>query len=352
MTDRHEPDPRFVQQLEWQIETAVRRRNRFSKPASGRLNGTLRTVALIAVSLVTGAASVVATERLRADHETARVLAFKAETRIDLARGELAHAQERYDEVLQLVERGFASTALETEVELDVEAKRHALDRARLDYEEVLATGLAPSDNLAAPMPGTRDFVSERLQLAIDSQHVVLELHERELDRAKQLLEAGMLTRAAFAELANAMTVRQEDLAELEHRLRLRLMVLHEEVAPHRAILLDMLFGCERKLSAVDRRMRRLERQVLFDKEPTLEEQAQKLERLEDLGYAQSETEQQRANVEWTAKHERLQLERRVLEAERELLQKKLGLPGHTGDAPLTEKEALTLQKALKRSQR
>ena len=56
MSTDHRPDPAFVDHLEWQLRSALRRRDRFAEPAGRSVKRGLRTVVLVAVSLLTGAA--------------------------------------------------------------------------------------------------------------------------------------------------------------------------------------------------------------------------------------------------------------------------------------------------------
>ena len=65
MSDQHQPRPEFLSHLEWQIQTALQRRDRFAEPVRNGNWTTLRIVLLVLGSVFMGAAGAVATEEVQ-----------------------------------------------------------------------------------------------------------------------------------------------------------------------------------------------------------------------------------------------------------------------------------------------
>src|SRR5690606_3436457 len=137
--------------------------------------------------------------------------------------------------------------------------------RIRLDQEEIRATASPPRDDIAAPLVGSRDFVSERLRLELEAAQQRLTSAAQEAAEVERRYRVGAVHRrtlpAAQAEAARATRGRQQ---------------LADELALRGAFLQQGL-----PVAEVQDRLARLE--LLSDAELARQLQAVAQERLEDL---------------------------------------------------------------------
>lgn len=153
------PDPKFVEQLEWQLRSEVRRHERF-RPVR-RSRGTRRLVVTVLLSLLVGFATATAAQRI-GDRHDARYLRQQAEGAVELAEMRLHFVQEILDEAAA---RGDADADDPQYLAWDRRRAQTDVERARLQLEEIEATNESPRDDLVAPLVAGRDFVLERLEL-------------------------------------------------------------------------------------------------------------------------------------------------------------------------------------------
>ena len=220
MNTTHEPDPVFVQHLQWQLETELRRQRRFGagaapQPGRGmaRRGRFARSSALVLASLVIGGAVVVAAERYQERGER-EVYEARAAMQWTLARG---RAEWAGDERVR-IETGYAQ-GIQGELELIDARVREELalaevDQRALDFAEVRASGRAARDELSAPVVAGTDYVSARLEIERNVADAEGRRVRARLERIQILAEVG---RASAAELARA----EDAAAEVEGRREL-----------------------------------------------------------------------------------------------------------------------------------
>jgi outer membrane protein TolC len=214
--------PEFRAHLEWQIESALRRRTRFVAPVGGvmpRLRAAVVVISALAAGGIVVAASGELQEARQRDLliETARSEEALLRLRLDLARADYEDARRRF-------ETGTAGRDSIETAERHLRAMETALKRIRLDIEEIQSTSEAPRDDLQAPLVGQRDFVGERLKLELDTAQQTLAAAERAVTQAEQRVKVGTAPRAAQlqaeAELAEARARMQQLRATLDLRER------------------------------------------------------------------------------------------------------------------------------------
>jgi len=198
MNEIHQPTPEFVSHLQWQVQTAMQRRDRFSEPVGQNRIPVLRMAALIMVSVLCGAAGVLAREQIQ-DIKNREMLLAEVEGRIqlsvmqlELARTRLEEVQEQFRNELVAEEAVQAATLKCREVETDVA-------RLHLDREEISITGKEPDNNISAPLVGEKDFVSERLRLRMSVAQERATFAEKRMERVRTLSEAGLISAAEVA---------------------------------------------------------------------------------------------------------------------------------------------------------
>ena len=211
MQPTHTPRDGFVERLEWQISSELRRRHRTGPatwlPASP-VKAAAAIVFLVLVSMTIGGVAVAAA--IQAQDKERRDLVMTgseqglklAELRVAAARLELS-AIER--QVAVGVERA-ASPAVE-DARLKVAEAEGLYKVGALELQEVQVTGREPRDEISAPLVSGRDFVSERLQASLD-------VPERGLMAAKARVQA-MRTRVDLG-LAPLIDVAEAEARALE----------------------------------------------------------------------------------------------------------------------------------------
>ena len=104
MDDRHEPRPDFVANLEWQVRTALRRRDRFAEPTRGN-GGRLTRGSVGWVSARVGAGGVGVGDEVQQSRRQ-EILLQRVETELRLAELEVTATRsqlDRFEEMATLV---------------------------------------------------------------------------------------------------------------------------------------------------------------------------------------------------------------------------------------------------------
>lgn len=227
-TGAHEPTPEFRARLEWQIESALRRRSRFSSPVTGRWRG-LKAAAVILFAVALGGAAGIASAQvpgLRARGlllENATSELQIATMRLDIARADLEETRRRFD-------AGVITRAALTTAELEVRSLETAVRRAQLDIDEIEATGATPRNDLSAPLVDGHDYVTQRLQLEIEAVLPAVRKAESELQEAQRRVRMGVTTELPQFEAESQLMNANSQLELLQTRLRLREQFLEGEI--------------------------------------------------------------------------------------------------------------------------
>jgi len=303
MNDLHEPSPEFLNHLEWQTRTELRRRQRFAPVARRlpRLARLARSAALVLLSLSVGASAVLAVGRLQDSRELGvrlegnRVLVELAERRVTAAQEQVEVQRLRYEE-------GLVSVASARDAEQRLAGMVLERDHLRLDREELNAARRVPDLRLSAPLVGPRDFVSEHLRL--DRAHAASAAEHLEEDQE-------LIQRRYEQGFASSTTVDQA---------RRDAEVVHAEVERHDerlALRADFLLGrmdaesCERRdlVTAAGHRLSDLMAQVEF-----VQRELERAEALESAGVASGQSAPLRERLDV------LDVELQLVELELELL--------------------------------
>jgi hypothetical protein len=227
--DPHAPSPEFRAHLQWQIETALRRESRLAAPVRGGVRR-LRTAIAVAVALVVGGAAGVASGHVQ-DARQRSSLIDSVQAEMELTQTRLALAQAEYRDAKERYEIGQAGRDSVRAAEQQVRAMEAAVERLRLDLQEIQATASAPRNDLDAPLVEARDFVRDRLMLELRTAERRLAAAEEVVADMKSRMEIGTVPRASVSEAqADVARVRGE-LALLKSKLDLRQQYLGGQLA-------------------------------------------------------------------------------------------------------------------------
>jgi multidrug resistance efflux pump len=157
-------------------------------------------------------------------------------------------------------------------LKLAVERAALDLNRSLLNLDEVKASGVAPRDEIYAPVLGGRDFVSERLKIQIKDVERELELLQSRSDRFKQRVELGVVSGGDLDQIQAEIAARKAMIDETRKRLDLRKRYVAGEVTAQEVEIMDWITVAERNLSEAQSRV------------DSLRKQMERLQKLEALG--------------------------------------------------------------------
>ena len=241
MHDIHEPDPRFVESLEWQLGRELRRAQRTSRRPGVRF---LKTGGLIAGSVVLGAAAMGFSQQL-SDAWRRELAEARLEVQVELARQRVQVQLEALGLTREQVEQGVRSDRDLIYFELQIARAEADAKYVVLQLEEVRRSGREPQGELSSPLVDGRDFVSERIAVRMEIARHHLDVVRRDQELARQQADVGVVSEDE---------VRARNLVALEAELQLKSLAKELEI---RRTYLDS------QITAVEAELKLLEAQAL-----------------------------------------------------------------------------------------
>jgi hypothetical protein len=229
MTDEG-PTAEFRGYLEWQIQTALRREDRFGEPVSRRRPG-LRTALLVVAALAIGGVAGLVPGYAQENREREQLLEI-ARSEATLLQLRLELVQKEQEQTRRRVDAGVAERQALSASEDQLRALQTALARNQLDVEEIRATSAAPRNDLQAPLVGQRDFVRERLMLDLSNAQRLLAAAEQDADRSRSRFDVGLTERLEVQQTETDVAKARLQMQLLAARVDMRQRLLHGEVKP------------------------------------------------------------------------------------------------------------------------
>jgi hypothetical protein len=249
MSERFEPDPQFVDKLEWQLASEFRRRDRM-KPAPGRI-AIPRSVAALGLAagvLLLGVAATKAADLIK-DSWRKKIEVARLETEVKIKRAFLEFKQLRAAQAEERFTTGLIDEEAATGSRLAAQRAGFDLERSLLDLEEAQASGVAPRDELYAPLVNGRDFVGERLELERKAAALELDHHRGRVERSvRPRVELGLIPKSDLDGHLGLIAAREARIGELETRSSLRRRFLAGEISAEGLEIQTRLTEAERKL--------------------------------------------------------------------------------------------------------
>jgi len=239
MTDKHEPDPNFVTNLEWQLGSELRRQQRAGVPQRKSIR-LLKIAGLMLGSVALGAAAMQASQQL-GEAWRKELLETRLEVQLELAQQRTQMQIETLGMSRERVEQGLQD---DRELEYLEFQMAQAVTDARiieLELEEIRQSGREPLGKLSSPLVNGRDFVSERIQARLQLARRHLDLVQRQQQHVQDMADAGT---------ASDNDVRGQQPATLEAERQLRM--LEDQLQVRRSYL-------DSKITAVEAELRLLE---------------------------------------------------------------------------------------------
>jgi hypothetical protein len=183
-----EPDPSFVDRLERQLASEWRHS---AASRRGRIRTHAPKLATVVLSILAGyGASLAARHYL--DSSDKELLLAEASAAVELAEARLGLAETQFAEVQKQVSAGQVDATSLAVSDLELSQIRRELERTRLDYQEIQASGNPVRNQLSAPLVTGRDFVSERLRLELAALHDRVRMTRATLQQAEREVATGV----------------------------------------------------------------------------------------------------------------------------------------------------------------
>jgi hypothetical protein len=224
MQDRHAPRDGFVERLEWQIGSELRRRHR-TGPATwlpgSPLKASAAIVFLVLVSMAVGGAAVAAAVQAQ-NSERRQLLIGGYERRLALARERLELAAEQLRSVERQIAVGAEHPDNRHRARLKFVEAEASVKVIQLQLQEVQATGAEPVDAISAPLVSGRDFVAERLQAELILPATALETERQLLREVRSRVAHGTAPPADQAEAEVRVIEAEAARTSIERKLGVR----------------------------------------------------------------------------------------------------------------------------------
>ena len=232
MSNRFEPDAKFVDRLEWQLASEFRRREHL-KPAPPRIAvpRPVFVLGLAAGVLLLGVAATKAADLIK-DSWRKRIEIARLETEVKIKTAFLELKKDRSAQAENRFSLGLVGEDETLAAKLGADRAASDLEKSVLDLEEVKASGQAPRDELYAPLVGGRDFVGERLTIEKKVLQTDLDLRRARTERAlRHRVELGVVPKSALIEFEAALAGQEAAIGDIENRLALRRRFLSGEIS-------------------------------------------------------------------------------------------------------------------------
>ena len=255
----HTPRDGFVERLEWQISSELRRRHR-TGPATWLPASPIRAAAVIAflviVSMAAGGAAVAAAVQAQGKERRHTVMS-NYQQRLQLAQMRLTTARLE----LTTLERQIA-VGLERPDSIHVQDSRMrvaeaegSLQVSQLELQEAEATGQEPLDQISAPLVSGRDFVSERLQSSLLAPEVGLTNAKTQAQAMRRRMEVGLATVTDLAEAEARVLELEAAISSLRRKLEIRRQFVAGQITAPQADLRVIESEAEQRVKALEPRI-------------------------------------------------------------------------------------------------
>jgi hypothetical protein len=233
MNEYPAPDPEFVNRLEWELSSVLRRQgthHRTSLAARLVRSRPAAALALVVLSLFAGGAGTYAALHT-VDEQAAALHIARGEALLEIARTRLEPAAGELARIRALAAQGGAAEQEVQQVEMAFLHAQSEVEIGESNLAETRLTGQEPRDALSAPRVGSRDFVTERLaarRLPLQ-QHLKLTIEQSR--RHEELAKAGLVSASEPKAAQLGVVGAEAEVAALEQRIALRAAFLAGELS-------------------------------------------------------------------------------------------------------------------------
>ena len=183
MPDKHEPDQRFVEKLEWQLTGELRRLNRRGGPAPISIR-ILKIAALMLVSIGLGAGAMEASQQIQEGWRK-ELLEVRHAVHLEIARHRVEMQREALEETRDEVDQGLRDSQDLLQEEQQLAQAQSLVDLMELTLEEIRQSGM----KVGTEVDG-HDWATEAAKYDVDYYIV----HCRDRDADYRCLETLLAT--------------------------------------------------------------------------------------------------------------------------------------------------------------
>ena len=233
MNGKHEPHSEFVEKLEWQISREIRRRNHAAPAPSWaariRAVPALALAGLVLFSMCVGAGAVAAAYQAQ-NGERRDLLTSVYQRRIQLAREQLSLAREQLQTAERRLSLGMGSREDVLDCGVKVADAEAQVKSRELELEEIRATGHEPLHGISSPLVSGRDFVRERMQIAISVPRATLELEQTRLRETEKRYQLGTVEEIEVDTARARVAEAQAALLAFDRKIAIRQQFLNRKM--------------------------------------------------------------------------------------------------------------------------
>jgi hypothetical protein len=249
MPNRFEPDDRFVDRLEWQLTSEFRRKDRLS-PAAGKIAVPRGVVALSLAAgvLLMGVAATKAADLIK-DSWRKKIEVARLETEVKIKKAAMEFLQLRASQAEEKFSMGLIDEDGVHGSKLVAGRAAFGLEMSLLDLEETKASGEAPRNELYAPLVGSRDFVSERLEIEKKALEADIDLKRARIEQQlRARVDLGLIPKNALDLFQAARAVQEGRVGDIEKQLTLRRGFLSGKISAEEMEIQDRMTAAEKNL--------------------------------------------------------------------------------------------------------
>jgi len=251
MPAKHEPDPQFVDKLEWQLAGELRRLNRRGGPDRVSIR-ILKIAALMLLSVGLGAGAMEASQQIQESWRR-ELLEVRHEVQLEIARQRVEMQREALEETREEVEQGLRQTDELMQEEQQIAQAQSLVDIMELRLEEIRESGREPLGELSSPLVGDRDFVRERLEIQMRVARVNFRTIQRQAERARSRGEAGVADDADLQGWNLAAREAELELDRLAKQLEMRQAYVDGEITAVEAELKVLELDIQNRITLLNR---------------------------------------------------------------------------------------------------
>ena len=261
MNKNLEPEPKFVEKLEWQLASEYRRASFRRAARTIAVPRGLAVAVLVVGVLVTGVAAIKAADYVR-DSWRKKIEVARGETEVRLKQAELESVQTEAKRMETLVSLGLVERDESQAIRSRADGAALDLLRSRLDLEEVKASGAAPSNELSAPLVHGRDYAAERLEIEKRERQLDLDLQARRLERVMRLMKVGLVGEDEQKAIQAEVVLMKSSLDAVQTRLDLRRRFVKGKISPEDVEIAGRLATAQAALRAAQSNVDRLKEEM------------------------------------------------------------------------------------------
>lgn len=253
MRDRHDPDPRFLEHLEWQLGRELRR----GRSAAGMTRQGVRVLKIAGLmlgSVALGAAGMGASQQL-SEAWRKELLQARLEVQLEQARQRVRMQQETLQLARERVEEGTQEERELMYLEFQIAQAEADAKATELELAEVRNSGREPLGELSSPLVDGRDYVSDRIRVRMDVARRYLDIVRQEQSRTRQMVDAGMVDERELQARSLAALEAELQLEAMRRQLELRRAYLRSEVSAVEAELQSLETEAQNRVTLLQRQL-------------------------------------------------------------------------------------------------